>query len=264
MSDFLTEVAQKTRLRVDMQKGQVSPAHLKQMLKSQGPVVSFRASIYRPGKITLIAELKQASPSAGVIRKVPDITACINSYTRGGAAALSILTEEDYFHGSPQFLEAARKATKLPLLRKDFIIDTYQILESRQLGANAVLLIAALLPGAQLKEFIGVAKETGLDALVEVHTEDEMSHAVQSGATIIGINNRNLHTLKVDTTTAVKLLQKAPKTGIVLVIESGIQNPSELPALRDLGAHTVLVGEALMRAADPEHLVKEFVHACQK
>lgn len=264
MSDFLTGVAIQTRKRVDMEKAQMPLAQLKKRPVPPAASLRFSQALNRPGQLAIIAELKQASPSAGVIKTLPDVTQQIAAYERGGAAALSILTEEDYFHGSPEYLENARRHTKLPLLRKDFIIDPYQIVESRCLGADAILLIASLLPGSQLKEFIGLATESSLDALVEVHTEMELQHALQSGAKIIGINNRDLHTLKVDTTTAPKILAKVPKTGIQIVIESGLRSPAELPPLRDLGANAALIGETLMRSDNPESTVKEFVTSCRK
>ncbi len=263
MSDFLAEVTAQTRKRVDVQKARVPVPVLRAHLPTT-PVRSFRKAIEQPGRVSLIAELKQASPSAGLIRKVEDIPAQISAYARGGAAALSILTEEDYFHGSPQLLENARKHTNLPILRKDFIIDLYQILESKTLGADALLLIASLLPGKLLRDFIVECEGCGLDALVEVNSLQELEHAVASKAAIIGINNRNLHTLRVDTSTATKLLPKATGKGLTIVVESGIQSPAELRPLQDLGAHAVLVGEALMRSEHPEFLVREFVQACRK
>jgi len=201
---------------------------------------------------------------AGVIRKEQDIPGRIKAYERGGAAALSILTEENFFHGSPHLLEEARGLTRLPILRKDFIIDPYQILESRSLGADAVLLITALLPGTLLREFIVQAEAIGLESLVEVHDEAQLAHALESGARIIGINNRDLRTLRVDCLNAARLLSKAPKKGVTLVIESGIKVSSELPRLKELGAHAVLIGETFMRAEDPESIVKEFTQACRK
>jgi indole-3-glycerol phosphate synthase len=264
VSDFLTQVAEKTRLRVEADKTQVSLASLKRTIKADLKKHPFRDALQKPGRVTLIAELKQASPSAGLIRKVPDVAARIKAYEKGGAVALSILTEEDYFHGSPKLLEDVRRMTTLPLLRKDFIVDSYQLYESKSLGADAVLLITSLLPGTHLGELIDEAQRIGLDTLVEVHTEEDLAHALQAKAPIIGINNRNLHTLRVDTTTAHKLLLKAPISSALWVVESGIRSPSELPRLLALGAHAVLIGETLMRAEDPTTLVKEFVHACQK
>jgi indole-3-glycerol phosphate synthase len=263
MADFLEEVAAKTRQRVEMQKATVPLDQLKKRLKKKEAARPFQQSL-RQGGIALIAELKQASPSAGVIHKENNIPQRIQAYMRGGAAALSILTEEDYFHGSPQLLEECRGLTQLPILRKDFIIDPYQIVESRYLGADALLLITSLLPGPLLRDFINQATEAGLETLVEVHDDRDLEEALAAQATIIGINNRNLRTLRVDLHNAERLLVKVPKKGITLVVESGIKSPSELPHLKALGAHAVLIGETFMRAEDPEKTVKEFAQACQK
>lgn len=264
MPDFLAEVAAKTRQRIEAQKQGLSIDQLKKRLKSRAPGRPFQKALHHPGTIRLIAELKQASPSAGVIRKENDIAGRIQAYERGGAAALSILTEENYFHGSPHLLEEARALTELPILRKDFIIDPYQIVESKSLGADAILLITGLLAGPLLREFILEAESVGLETLVEIHDEKDLEQAVLANAPVIGINNRNMRTLRVDRGNAEKLLLKMPKKGMTLVVESGIQSPSELPRLRQLGAHAVLIGETFMRAEDPEKTVKEFAHACQK
>lgn len=262
MNDFLEEVAVRTRQRVDAQRANAPVQELRKRFQQNGPVRSFAKALSQPLTIGLIAELKQASPSAGVIRKENDIPGRIKAYTKGGASALSILTEEYYFHGSPHLLEEARGLTTIPLLRKDFIIDPYQIVESRSLGADAILLIAALLPGKRLKEFLEHTTEVGLDALVEIHDESELSHALESGAKIIGINNRNLHTLRVDVETAGRIVPKIPKSSDqVIVIESGVKDPSELTRFRSWGANAVLIGETLMRSADPESAVRAFVTA---
>jgi indole-3-glycerol phosphate synthase len=264
MSDFLIDISAQTRQRVEVQKRSVSMDHLKDLVKKGETHRSFQKALHRSGAVAVIAELKQASPSAGVIRKEQDIPGRIRAYERGGAAALSILTEENFFHGSPHLLEEARSISKLPILRKDFIVDPYQILESKTLGADAVLLITGLLPGAMLQEFIGQAEAVGLEAMVEVHDEAQLNHALQSGARLIGINNRDLRTLRVDCANAAKLLAKAPKRGVTLVVESGIKVSAELPKLKELGAHAVLIGETFMRAENPEALVKEFTQACRK
>ena len=264
MSDFLQDVAAKTRQRVDVQKGQVSSEQLKKRLEKATPRRPFAKALHQSDKVALIAELKQASPSAGIIRIEKDIPSRIKAYTKGGAAALSILTEENYFHGSPQLLEEAHRLTHLPLLRKDFIIDPYQILESKNLGADAILLITGLLPGSMLADFIALAEAADLETLVEVHDENDLAAALAAHAPVIGINNRNLRTLRVDPLTAEKLLTKIPKRELTVVVESGIKEPSALPHLKELGAHAVLIGETFMRAEDPEKTVKEFTQACRK
>jgi indole-3-glycerol phosphate synthase len=264
VTNFLEEVVAKTRQRVAVQKAQRSQDQLMKGLKKDAPKRDFKNALHHAGGIALIAELKQASPSAGVIRKENDIPGRIKAYAKGGAAALSILTEENYFHGSPHLLEEARAMTALPILRKDFIIDSYQIIESKTLGADAILLITSLLPGSLLRDFIQQAAATGLETLVEVHNEQDLHQALEAGAPVIGINNRDLRTLRVDPSTAEKLLLKAPIKDVTWVVESGIKSPAELPRLQQLGAHAVLIGETFMRAEDPEKTVKEFAQACQK
>ncbi len=264
VADFLEEVTAKTRRRVLAQKAKCSLEDLKARIKPGAAVRSFQNALRRPGGLALIAELKQASPSAGVIAIEADIAGRIKAYGKGGAAALSILTEEEYFYGSTALLEEVRALTSLPLLRKDFICDPYQIVESKSLNADAILLITNLLPGPALREFMDLAGEYGLDTLVEVHDERGLDEALRAKAPVIGINNRDLRTLRVDAAIAARLLAKAPKAGVTLVVESGIKSPEELPLLQEQGAHAVLIGEALMRAEDPEQRVKEFVQACQR
>lgn len=256
MADFLKEVELRTRERLEVQKKQMPREKLRRYERRLAG--RFESALRLPGHVAVIAELKQASPSAGVIREEGDIAGRIRGYTRGGAAALSILTEEHYFRGSPHLLEAARQHTTLPLLRKDFIIDPYQFEESLSLGADAILLIVALLTGSKLKEFIEQTAELGLDALVEVHDEGEMERAMLAGARIIGINNRNLRTLKVDMDTAKRLVPVLANQGKVIVVESGIREPAQLRDCHRWGADAVLIGEALMRNADAEAAVRQF------
>jgi indole-3-glycerol phosphate synthase len=258
VSDFLEEVSLRTKDRVAVQKQRVPMAELQRRAANSDPLRPFLKALQRPGHVAIIAELKQASPSAGVIRKEDDLEGRIRGYTKGGAAALSILTEEYFFHGSPHILELARKTTTLPLLRKDFIIDSYQIYESRMMGADALLLIAAILPGAQLRDLIGETRQSGMDALVEVHDERELNHALEAGARLIGVNNRNLHTLRVDVSTAKRLVPRIPKQGNTIVIESGVKEPAELSDFAAWGAHAALIGETLMRHPDPEAVVRSF------
>jgi indole-3-glycerol phosphate synthase len=258
MADFLKDVEARTRERVEAQRRQVPLEQLRRNHQSKDAWRPFGKALNKPGKVTVIAELKQASPSAGVIKMENDIPGRVAAYTKGGAAALSILTEEYYFHGSPHLLEAARTQTALPLLRKDFIIDSYQIEESRSLGADALLLIAALLPGGKLKEFIMETRAAGLDALVEVHDDSDLERAIEAGASIIGVNNRNLRSLKVDTATSARLVPRIPKAGKTIVIESGIREPEQLKDFQKWGAHSVLIGETLMRSTDPEAAVRSF------
>jgi indole-3-glycerol phosphate synthase len=209
----------------------------------------FRRALEAPG-IGVIAEFKRRSPSAGTLHDDPDLPATLAAYERGGAIAASILTEEANFGGSLTDLTAARRACGLPLLRKDFIVDAYQLHEASLAGADAVLLIVAALDDEQLAALAGAAGELGLDVLVEVHDETELSRAAALDAGIIGVNNRDLRDFSVDLARTSRLLADMP-AGALVVSESGISSPEQLSSLQEEGVHAVLVGETLMRAADP-------------
>lgn len=209
-----------------------------------------RSALQNPG-VNIIAEFKRRSPSKGVIREDADLVSLVRSYHAGGAAAISVLTEQDYFDGSLADLEAVRRCVDLPVLRKDFVFDEYQLFESAAAGADAVLLIVAALDDRQLEALRRVAEEDlGMDALVEVHDAQEMDRAVGSGATLIGVNNRNLRTFEVSIETSLKLAPLAPR-GALLVSESGLNEASELRRLKERGFRGFLIGESLMRARDP-------------
>jgi indole-3-glycerol phosphate synthase len=210
----------------------------------------FRGALTRPG-IAVIAEFKRRSPSAGALRARPDLREQVIAYKRGGASAVSVLTEGPHFEGALEDLEAARAACDLPLLRKDFIVDPYQLHETCAAGADAVLLIAAALEPATLGTLHGVAGELGLDVLVEVHDEQELARALDVGADLIGINNRDLRDFSVDVGRTVSLLEQVPE-GVAIVSESGLGGASQLRELQERGVQAVLVGETLMRATDPE------------
>jgi indole-3-glycerol phosphate synthase len=215
----------------------------------------FNEALVRPG-LSLIAEFKRRSPSAGEIRPGATVAETVRAYERGGAAALSILTEERQFGGSLHDLRAAREATYLPILRKDFVIDTYQLYEAAANGADAVLLIVAALEDEELAELYGQARELDLDCLVEVHDEPELERALMVDADVIGINNRNLADLSVDIQTTVELLTDVP-AGKTVVAESGYEHREQLDELERIGVDAVLIGEALMRAEEPEEAVRD-------
>ena len=219
---------------------------------------SFAAALGRVNRINVIAEIKQRSPSKGIICQDFDPVQIAESYSSGGAAALSVLCEEDFFGGSLAHLEAIRRRVDLPLLRKDFVFDAYHVYESRVAGADAVLLIVALLGGELLARLIGLANELGLDALVEVHSADEMKRAAQAGASIIGINNRDLTTFKVDLETSLLLAPLAPE-GAVLVSESGVSTGSDIRGLKSAGFSAFLVGEHLMRDKSPGEALRRLI-----
>jgi indole-3-glycerol phosphate synthase len=209
----------------------------------------FHDALAAPG-IGVIAEFKRRSPSAGSLSDAPDLPATVNAYERGGAVAASILTEEPNFGGSLDDLRSARAACELPLLRKDFVVDSYQLLEAHVAGADAVLLIVAALDDEQLGELHVRARLLGLDVLVEVHDSAELERAAAIGAEIIGVNNRDLRDFSVDVERTARLIGEMPP-GALVVSESGIARPDQLARLQQQGADAVLVGETLMRAGDP-------------
>jgi indole-3-glycerol phosphate synthase len=222
-------------------------------------VRDFLGALRRPG-VALIAEHKRRSPSAGAIREDLSLEDVVSAYARGGAAALSILTEGPSFGGSLDDLRAARTNASLPILRKDFIVDPYQVPESLAAGADAILLIVAALTESELSELHRQARALGLSVLVEVHDEHELEAAAAIGAELIGINNRNLATLSVETTRTFELLPLIP-AGALVVAESGFRARDELDQLERAGVDAVLIGEALMRAPDVEAAVRELVAA---
>jgi indole-3-glycerol phosphate synthase len=229
---------------------------------AEDPRRSFAASL-RGGGLSVIAEHKRRSPSAGTIREGVSLEDVVGAYGRGGAAAVSILTEEHSFGGSLADLEHARPVTSLPLLRKDFVVDPYQVPESAVAGADAILLIVAALEPDLLRELFDLARGLGLDVLVEVHGEAELERAIALGAEIIGINNRDLTTLRVDTERVYGLLPDVPE-GVLVVAESGFRTRAELERLAGAGVDAVLVGEALMRAGDIESACRELTGAAAR
>lgn len=217
------------------------------------PVRGFAEALERAiaaGDAGVIAEIKRASPSRGVIREVYDPASIARQYEAGGAACLSVLTDEDFFQGADEHLQAARAACSLPVLRKDFVIDPYQVYEARALGADCVLLIVAALSDAALAEFHNLAAELGMDALVEVHSEDELQRALALSPRLLGINNRDLRSFHTDLETTLRLREHVP-AGCRLITESGIHTAEDVTRLRGAGVQGFLVGEAFMRADDP-------------
>ena len=210
------------------------------------------------GDPAVISEIKKASPSKGVLREHFVPAEIAQSYEQGGAACLSVLTDVDFFQGSDAFLQQARQACSLPVLRKDFMVDPYQIVEARAIEADCILLIVSALSDAQMQELNHCALELGMDVLVEIHDEAEFERAMDLPPNILGINNRNLHTFELSLDTTFNLLPKVPK-GTLLVTESGILGQEDVKAMRDKNVHSFLVGETFMRADDPgAHLKKLF------
>ena len=208
--------------------------------------------------VNIIAEIKRASPSKGLIRPDLDPAAYAREYQRGGAAALSVLTDQHFFRGSAQDLKTARRHTSLPVLRKDFIVSAYQIYETAAIGADAMLLIAAVLSQQQLKDYLALGRELNLDALVEIHTDDEYQIAAGAGANLIGINNRNLKTFHTDIGTCISLASRLSGDQVG-VAESGIRTPADIDAVRRAGIGNFLIGESLVRADSPRHFLQALI-----
>ena len=208
------------------------------------------------GRSGVIAEAKKASPSQGVIRADFDPAAIADSYAAGGASCLSVLTDVDFFQGSDAYLQQARQACELPVIRKDFLVDPYQVLEARAIGADCILLIVACLEDGQMAELDSAARELGMDVLIEVHDREELERSLPLGNTLVGINNRDLHSFETRLETTWELLEHIPEDRLV-VTESGIRDDSDVAAMRERGVNAFLVGEAFMRAADPGQKLAE-------
>src|SRR4051794_15097353 len=244
---------------VEERRGHVPQADLESRLSARGEDRPFREALVRPG-LSLIAEFKRRSPSAGEISATATVDGQVGAYERGGAAALSVLTDERHFGGSLEDLRAARASCDLPILRKDFIVDPYQLYEAATNGADAVLLIVRALDDAELRSLYGEARGLDLDCLVEVHDEAELERALEADADVIGINNRNLDEGSVDVATTYELMPDVP-AGKTVVAESGISGRSELEELERVGVDAVLIGGALMAAEDPEAKTRDLTGA---
>ena len=252
--NILSEIIAKKRERVIAAQEAV-PFDYMEVRRDAKPH-ALRSALQAPG-INIIAEFKRRSPSKGTIRPDANLTQIVQSYEAGGAAAISVLTEEDYFDGSLDDLRAVKSAVNLPVLRKDFIFEEYQVYESAAAGADAILLIVAALEDATLSRLRQLAEdELGMDALVEVHSSDEMKRAIKSGATLIGVNNRNLRTFETHIDISYSLAHEAPRDAM-LISESGLRNSKDLRFLWDAGFSGFLIGETLMRADNPEEMLRQ-------
>lgn len=253
MSDILEKILTTKRSEVEAAMAETPLAAVESVARTAAPVRDFvgamRARI-AVGQAAVIAEIKKASPSKGVIRADFHPTEIAASYERGGAACLSVLTDRQYFQGSAQYLQQARAACELPVLRKDFMVDPYQVFEARAMGADCILLIVAALDLPRMRELERTAHALGMAVLVEVHDGDELELALQLETPLLGINNRNLRTFDVTLDTTLGLLPRIPQQRVV-VTESGIFTPQDVARMRDNNVHAFLVGEAFMRADDP-------------
>ncbi|PYI54914.1 indole-3-glycerol phosphate synthase TrpC [Paenibacillus flagellatus] len=257
---FLDKIVATKRTEVERLKAALPLAEAEKRIAGLPPCLGFERAIAQERKrsMGLIAEVKKASPSKGLIRADFDPVAIARSYEAAGTDCISVLTDVDYFQGANDYLSAVRQAVNVPILRKDFTIDARQIVEARLIGADAILLIAAILTTSEMRDHIATARDLGLDVLVEVHDRDELERALTLGTTLIGINNRNLHTFVTDLKTTEELIRHIP-AGITVVSESGISTADEIGYLESIGARAVLVGETFMRKPVIENAVNELM-----
>ena len=258
---ILKKILARKHEEIAERSAQVSIPQLIEKAKSASTPRGFATAIaakIAAGQSGVIAEIKKASPSKGVIREDFDPAAIAQSYEKGGACCLSVLTDVDFFQGADEYLKMARSASTLPVIRKDFIIDEYQIYEARAMGADCILLIVSALSEQQLNQLHAVARSLGMDVLIEVHDEAELDIALKLDNPMVGINNRNLHSFEVSLENTYKLLSKIPADKIVIT-ESGIHSPADVAAMRQHHVNAFLVGEAFMRSEEPgERLAEMF------
>ena len=253
---MLDEIVMTKQQEVEEAKGRLPFEDLKAHLSGYLADRSFRKAIHVPGKLSLVAALKRKSPSKGMLRERFDPVSLAQGLEKAGAAALSVLTDETYFGGHLDFLRDVKQFTEIPVLRKDFIVDPYQVYEAAFYQADAVLLIVRILTEEQLFQCMQAADLLGIEPLVEVHAEEELKTALAAGAHVIGINHRDLRTFTVDPKLSEQLIPRVP-SGKLIVVESGVQTAEDVKRIKRLGAHAVLIGEALMRASDPAAKVQE-------
>jgi indole-3-glycerol phosphate synthase len=257
MANFLSTIVEHVKSQVEQRQREVPAPVLRERPLFQTPTRGFARNLEGDSR-RIIAEIKRASPSKGLIRNDCEPVAIAQEYASHGASAISVLTEERFFQGSLLYLEQVRSAVHLPLLRKDFVVDPYQLIEARSYGADAVLLIAALLDPSLLKELREQATALSLDSMVEVHTEMELNVAMKAGAQMVGINNRDLKTFEVNLATTETLAPLVP-AGVLAVCESGIDSSQQMRRVETLGIHVFLIGESLMRAIEPGKKLRELL-----
>jgi indole-3-glycerol phosphate synthase len=254
--DLLKRLVEDARVDLQRRRALLSQDQLELAIAAHTPK-DFAGALRRPG-LAVIAEMKQRTPSMGVLAEDYRPMELARKYTEGGAAAISVLTHMAGFGGRPEHIRDARLATHLPILRKDFVTDPYEVGEARAAGADAILLIVAALDRARLGELLRVVRSRGIAALVEVHNEDEADMAVEAGAEVIGVNHRDLRTFKVDLGLTERLRKRVPSQ-LILVAESGIHTPEDARRMREAGADAILVGEVLMRSPDPAACIRELI-----
>jgi len=252
-TDFLTRIVADRRRRVAEMERLVPGHRLRAQISDVEPAGRLERALRRgdaAGPLRMLCEVKRASPSQGVLKDDVDPVATARLYEAGGAAAISLVTEPDHFLGRPEWVNAVRPAVKIPILMKDFVVDTYQILDAATRGADGVLLLASVLSEIQMQRLITDARLVGLDALVEVHDEGELARAIEAGATLVGINNRDLRTFEVSLDTSLRLMPRVPPL-VTAVAESGLSTPDDLARLRGSRCDAVLMGEVFMKSGDP-------------
>lgn len=257
---ILRKIVDRKWQEIDERKPKASEADLRAKAGDQPPARGFADAMgqrIRAQQPAVIAEIKKASPSKGILRAPFDPAAIAESYQQGGATCLSVLTDHDFFQGHEDYLQQARNACTLPVIRKDFMVAPYQVYESRAIGADCILLIAACLTRNQMQELEGIAHEIGLDVLVEVHDSEEMDDALTLSTPLVGINNRNLHTFEVSLDTTFNLHQRIGEDRLTIT-ESGIMTRDDVQAMTDRGIYGFLIGESFMRATDPGERLREF------
>jgi len=252
---ILTRVIEAKGKRLQISRMRVPEAIVKRMAETAKPVPSFREALEKLQRVRVIAEVKKASPSKGVLKEGLDPAQLAGSYTGAGVCAISVVTEEDFFQGDLGWIEEIRSTSTLPVLRKDFVWQPFQVYETRAAGASAILFIVAMLQPGELKELVALAQQLKLDPLVEVHDEAELGEALEAGAPIIGVNNRDLKTFDVTLQTSLRLAKLIPDDRL-FVVESGIHSKKDIDLLLDAGADAFLIGEYFLTAADPAAAIR--------
>tara|TARA_R110002050_G_scaffold78284_5_gene167133 strand:- start:1888 stop:2706 length:819 start_codon:yes stop_codon:yes gene_type:complete len=263
MSTVLDKIVAKTTEDLYQRKKKVAFADFDSFEQFEKQRIDFKAALSKKDAVTIISEVKKGSPSKGIIRENFEPVDIALQYEDGGASAISVLTDEPFFMGNLSYLEAISKRVQLPLLRKDFIVDPFQIKEARAFGADAVLIIVAITDGGQLNELLAAAKEFGLDALVECYDQADFDRVDFSQVDILGVNNRDLKNFEVDVHRGISILQQAPE-GTVLVSESGLSSGKDLALLRSEGIHSALIGESFMRQQHPGKAVSELLEQAEE
>ncbi|NWF91654.1 MAG: indole-3-glycerol phosphate synthase TrpC [Syntrophaceae bacterium] len=255
---FLEKIAEIKKEEIQRRRTRSRQKEMEEAISLLPRPRDLEGAIARHAPMALIAEVKPASPSAGVIREEIDLRRIASAYEAGGACAISVLTESHFFRGDLSYLRSIKERASLPVLQKDFILDPFQIYEGRASGADAILLIAALLDREQLGDFVNLARNVGLTPLVEIHSEDDLEKISTLNLSLIGINNRDLRSLKVDLKTTLRLKREI-RPGIKVISESGIRSSEDVRLLKEAGIDGILVGEILMRSSDPASKIKELV-----